>query len=260
VSSRTPIAAVTTAVVLALALLAAPDDSGRAAPPKADHGSAESIECTHGKQAKDRRATFRGEMTQLSGDDPPTRMQMRFVLSERVGRGAWAGLDAPGIGVWREARPGIVRFAYRQRVVALRKGTSYRALIEFRWLSTDGKVVRRESERSPVCRQPGKLPNLEVRDAIAVQPGPTESTRRYAVKVGNSGGVTAQRVELMLLVDGVEVDTRTIGRLNGGARRTVTFVGPVCTAQAEARIDPHAAIRELTERDNAMSTACTAAK
>lgn len=259
-TSRAPIAAVATTAVLALALLAALGDSGRAAPPKADHGSAELIECTHGKQAKARRATFRGEMTQLSDSDTPWRMQMRFGLSERVGRGVWVGLNAPGIGVWREARPGIVRFAYRQRVVALQKGTSYRALVEFRWLSADGKVFRRESERSPVCRQPGKLPNLKVRDAIGIQPGPTESTRRYAVKVGNTGTVTAQRVELMLLVDGAEVDTRTIGRLNSGDRRTVTFVGPVCASRVEARIDPHAAIREMTERDNAISTVCAAAK
>jgi len=243
---------------VAVALLVVPDDNGHAAPPKADHGSAELVECTHGKQAKDRRATFRGEMTQLSGSGTPPRMQMRFVLSERVGRGAWVGLNAPGIGVWREARPGIVRFAYRQRVVALQKGTSYRALVEFRWLSSDGAVIQRESERSPACRQPGKLPNLKVRDSIAVKPGPTEGTRRYTVKVANTGTVTAQRVEVMLLVEGAEVDTRMIGRLNGGARRSVTFIGPACASRIEGRIDPHAAIRETTERDNAMSTACPA--
>ena len=257
-SSRSPIAVATTVAALALVLLVAPDDSGRAAPPKADHGSAELIECRQGKQAKDRRATFRGEMTQLGGPHTTWRMQMRFTLSEKVGRGAWASLDTPGIGVWREARPGIVRFAYRQRVVALQKGTSYRALIEFRWLTTDGKRVLRESERSPVCRAPGKLPNLAVKGSIDIQPGPTESTRRYAVKVGNTSIVTARRVELMLLVDGAEVDTRTIGRLNGGDRRTVTFVGPACASRVEARIDPHAAIRETTERDNALSTVCSA--
>jgi hypothetical protein len=259
VTSRTPIALVVSVAAAALALLPA-YDSGRAAPPKADHGSAELVECAHGKQAKDRRATFRGEMTQLGGSDTAWRMQMRFALSERVGRGVWIGLSAPGIGVWREARPGIVRFAYRQRVVALQKGTSYRALVEFRWLSADGKVFRRESERSPVCRQPGRLPNLKVRDSVAIQPGPTQSTRRYAVKVGNTGTATARQVELMLLVDGAEVDIRTIGRVNSGDRRTVTFVGPVCASRVEARIDPHAAIRELTERDNAMRTACPAAK
>ncbi|HEU0019974.1 MAG TPA: CARDB domain-containing protein [Thermoleophilaceae bacterium] len=255
-SSRISIVAAPAVALLALALFAAPGASSRAASPKADHGAAQLVECTHGKRAKDRRATFRGEMTQLDDSDAPLRMQLRFVLSERVGRGVWVGLDAPGIGVWREARPGVIRFAYRQRVVALQKGTSYRALVEFRWLSADGKTVSRESERSPVCRQPGKLPNLKVRDSIRSQAGPTEGTRRYVVKVGNTGSVTAQRIHLMLLVDGAEVDTRTIGRLEGGARRSVTFVGPVCVSQVEARIDPHGAIRELTERDNAMSTAC----
>lgn len=254
-SRRVSIVAATVAV-LALVLLAMPNDDGRAAPPKADHGRAELIECTHGKQPADRRATFRGEMTQLADSVVPSRMQMRFGLSERVGRGVWVGLNAPGIGVWREARQGIKRFAFRQRVIALQKGTSYRATVEFRWLSDDGQVVRRESERSPVCRQPGKLPNLKIRDSVTVKPGPTPSTRRYAVKVGNTGTVTAQRVELTLLVDGAEVDTRAIGRLGGGDRRTVTFVGPVCASRVEARIDPHGAIREITERDNAVSTPC----
>lgn len=258
-SSRSSIV-VAAAAFLVLALLAVPDRDSRAASPKADHGSAELIECTHGKQATDRRATFRGEMVQLAGAGGPWRMQMRFSLAERVGRGDWAGLSAPGIGVWREARPGIKRFAYRQRVIALQKGTSYRAQVEFRWLSSDGKVFRRESERSPVCRQPGKLPNVKVRGPIGVKPGPTASTRRYVVKVSNTSTVTAQRVQLTLLVDGAEVDTRLIGRLDGGARRSVTFVGPVCAGRIEARIDPRGSIREVTERDNAVSTPCPAVK
>lgn len=253
-SSRVPIAA-TALAVLALALIDAPNGTVRAAQTAAT-SAVDLVECTHGKQATDRQAVFRGEMHAIA--DVP-RMQMRFALVEKVGHGGWLGVDAPGIGVWREARPGIKRFAYRQRVVALQKGTSYRATVAFRWLSQGGKAIRRERERSPVCRQPGKLPNLKIR-AIRVDAGPTADTRTYVVAAGNGGGVTATHVDVRLLVDGVEVDTRTLGRLAGGSDRNVRFVGPACRSQVEALIDPDRTIRELSERDNSAQIACPAAR
>src|SRR5690349_7902076 len=252
-SSRVPIAA----TVLALAALVAfdvPDGVGRTAPLAAGSGAVELVECTRGKQAKDRQVVFRAHMRQIADG---AQMQLRFQLSEKVGRGSWTAVEAPGIGVWRAARPDIKRFAYRQRVVALQKGTSYRVDVEFRWLSATGKEIRHESARSPLCRQPGKLPNPKIR-AITAKPGPTDNTERYVVKIANSGTVTASRVEVTLLVDGAEVDTLTVGRLNGGARRTLHFLGPVCAGRVEARIDPQGSIREVSERDNVVRGACPA--
>ena len=245
-----------TAVALAVLALALGDvPAGGHAATAAANGSAELVECKRGKQAKDRLAVFRGEMRQVADD---LRMQMRFQLAEKVGKGPWTALSAPGIGVWREARAGIKLFAYRQRVVALRKGSSYRASVEFRWLAADGSVTHRERARSRACRQPGKLPNLKIAGPIAAKPGPTEDTLRYAVRVGNSGLVTANRVELELLVDGAEVDTKVVGRLAPGARRTVHFVGPACSGQVTAQIDPGDLTPEITERDNVVRTPCSA--
>ncbi|HYI80684.1 MAG TPA: CARDB domain-containing protein [Thermoleophilaceae bacterium] len=252
-SSRFPIVA-TTFAVLALLMLDAPSGASAAARTSANV-SVDLVECLRGKQAKDRQAVFRGQMKQV-GDG--LRMQMRFALGEKVGSSAWTGVKAPGIGVWHEARTGVAKFAYRQRVVAMQKGTSYRAVVQFRWLAQDGSAVRRESSRSPVCHQPGKLPNLKIRDSVSARPGPTAETLRYAVKVGNTGYATATDVEVRLLVDGAEIDTRVLRRLKPGERRVVRFVGPRCGGEVRAMIDPSQRVRELSERDNAIRTPCSA--
>jgi hypothetical protein len=253
-SSRATIAATAVVALVALALVDAPDGSGRAAQ-MAAHGSVDLVECTRGKQAKDRQAIFRGEMKQIDDD---LRMQMRFSLDEKVGTSVWVGVKAPGIHVWREARSGIKTFAYRQRVVALQKGTSYRASVTFRWLTQDGATVHRESSRSAVCRQPGKLPNLTIRDWVSAKPGPTPKTLDYAVKVGNTGYVTPNYIEVRLLVDGEEIDTRVLGRLEARSRRVVRFVGPRCAGEVKAQIDPNERVRELSEGDNEIRTPCSA--
>lgn len=237
--------------VLALALIDAPGEGHGAA--TAANGSAELVECKRGKHATDRLAVFRGEMTQVEG---ATRMLMRFALYEKVGSGKWLGIAAPGIDRPREARPGIRRFAYRQRVLNLRKGAAYRVGIVFRWYDADGKQVRWEQAESPVCRQPGKLPNPRIRDSIKAGDGPTPETVRYAVRIHNSGSVAVKDVQLRLTVDGAEVDTRRIGRLKPGQRRSIGFVGPACRGAVVARLDPDDLIPEISERDNVMRTPC----
>jgi CARDB protein len=250
--SRHAPSVVTVLAILALALVAVPD--GGHAATAAANGSADLVECKRGKQAKDRLAVFRGEMTQIEG---ATRMLMRFNLYEKVGLGSWVGVRAPGVNLPREARPGVTRFAYRQRVLGLKKGAAYRVGIVFRWYDADGKEVKHEIADSPVCRQPGKLPNPRIRDSIKVGDGPTPETPRYAVRVHNTGAVTVNNVLLRLTVDGAEVDTRKIGRLKPGQRRTVGFVGPVCRGEVVARIDPDNLIPEISERDNVVRTPCT---
>lgn len=251
-SSRISIScAAATAVLVAFAWTGAGEPA--AAPAPATNGSAELIECTRGKQAGDRGAVFRGEMTQVPG---AAHMLMRFHLSEKVGTEPWRGIWAPGINLPRQARPGVTRFAYRQRVLNLNRGAAYRVAIVFRWYTADGKEVAHEMADSPVCRQPGKLPNPKIRDTVKVADGPTPETRRYVVRVGNTGSVVARGVVLRLSVDGAEVDTRRIGRLVPGQRRSVGFVGPVCRGAVVARLDPDDAIAEIAERDNVVTTPC----
>lgn len=216
-------------------------------------GSVELLECTHGKRAADRNALFRGEMRRLPEG---ATMRMRFDLSERVGRGSWRGVEAPGLGVWRDALPDVARFAYRQRIAALQRGTAYRATVTFQWHDAMGELIERQVATSPVCRQGGPLPNLRV-GALERLPGPTAGTARYVVSVVNRGSVPARRVEVSLLVDGAEVDTRGIGKVGARSRREIAFVGPACTSVVAVELDPDAKLRELDRRDNERSFPCT---
>lgn len=215
-------------------------------------GSVELIECTHGKRAVDRNALFRGEMRQLPASHG---MRMRFELSERVGRGVWRGVKAPGLGVWRNARPDVEGFAYRQRIAALQRGTAYRVLVKFQWHDAAGILIERQAATSPVCRQGGSLPNVRV-GALERLPGPTPDTARYVVSVVNRGAAVAPRLEVSLLVDGAEVDTREMGKVGARSRREIAFVGPACTSEITVALDPGDKLRELDKRDNMRSFPC----
>jgi hypothetical protein len=251
-SSRVQI--VVTAGLTALAALACSTVTASGAVTVAvAEGSVELLECTQGKRAVDRNALFRGEMRRLSGADA---MRMRFELSERVGRGAWRSVKAPGLGVWRYARPGVEGFAYRQRIAALARGTAYRVLVKFQWHDAAGMLVERQSARSPVCRQGGPLPDVRV-GGVQRLTGPTPDTARYVVSVVNRGATVAPRLEVSLLVDGAEVDTRGIGKVGARSRREVAFVGPACTSEITVVLDPDDELRELDERNNTRSFACT---
>jgi hypothetical protein len=240
--------ATTLVAVAALACAASP--AGAAV--TSSDGLVELLDCTHGKRAADRNALFRGEMRQVP---EAATMRMRFNLSERVGRGSWRAVKAPGLGVWRYAQPDVARFAYRQRIEALRRGTAYRVTVTFQWHDAAGDLVERQRATSPVCRQAGPLPNVRV-GSLERLPGPTAGTVRYVVSVVNRGTVPARRVEVSLLVDGAEVDTRGMGKIGARSRREIAFVGPDCTSAVVVELDPHATLRELDRRDNKRSFSC----
>jgi hypothetical protein len=214
--------------------------------------SVQLLECSRGKRASQRFALFRGRMSSIVEAE---QMRMRFSLSEKIGASPRRGVTGVP-SQWHYAKPGIERFSYRQRVVGLKPGTRYGVTVMFHWLGAKGEFVAERIVQSRTCRQRGKLPNLGVRDDIAVKQGPTPGTYRYVVKVQNNGFVPSPRTEVRLTVDGAEVDTRPIGRLLRRKRRKLEFVGPVCASTVSAQIDPADTVREITEQDNERTTAC----
>ena len=210
-------------------------------------------ECTRGPAPEDRMAAFRGAMSRFDGS---VRMSMRFTLQERVGRGDWAKVSAPGLGVWRSSRPGVARFAYRQRVLALAEGSAYRAVVRFRWHRAGGRVFRRASRRSPACRQPGPLPNL----LVARMGGRPAENRadvfRYAIHVTNQGRAPSPKTTVTVAVDGGTVDTAEVRAMEPGDTRRVVVSGPGCAASVRARVDPSDSVRESSERDNSRVANC----
>lgn len=243
------------AVLVAAPSSASPDAAtgARSLTAKAGEAGVEVVECSQGRRRRDRLAVFRGEMAQVPDG---AGMRMRFTLLQRVARGTWLPVRAPGLGAWHEAQPGVSRFAYSQRVVGLERATAYRMRVVFLWRDADGERLAARVERSGPCRQRGALPNLSIRGDLAVRPGPNPDTARYAARVVNLGRARARRVDVLLRVDGAEADTRRIRVLRSHRRRVVRFVGPACEREVEVRVDPADAVRETSERDNAVTAVC----
>jgi len=212
------------------------------------------VECSRGREAVNRRAVYRGAMRQVSGT---RQMWMHFRLQERVGDGAFRTVKAQGLGIWRKSRPGVGRFAYRQRVLALAPGAAYRTVVSFRWNGKDGTEIQRAKRWSPPCRQPGRLADLAVLQIggggqITGVPG----LMGYEVQVLNRGPVSAGPFGLSLAVDGGTVNTQTVPGLGPGKSRRLSFTGPPCTGTVTARADPDDVVREAHEGDNVLTSPC----
>lgn len=252
--------------LIAVAVLAALTAAGvpaTAGPPGARAGpaggpaSARVADCGRGPAAVDRLAVFRGAMRALPGTE---RMSMRFKLQERVGEGRFRTVRAPGLGVWRKSRPGVKRFAYRQRVLALAEGSAYRTVVAFRWYGADGEVIRRGTRRSRPCTQPGPLANLRIGRLGGGFPLPgVPGTHRYAVQLVNDGQVAAERFGVSLTVDSGTADTQAVGSLKPGESRGLFFTGRACRGRVTVVADLEDIVRENFEKDNTRAFGCPSA-
>ena len=197
--------------------------------------------------------TYAARIRAVSGT---ARMALRIRLYERVGDAPYEPVQAAGLDVWRRSRDGAAAFRYEQHVRGLRRGVVYRAVVRYRWLSSDGRVILRKRRRSPVCSQAGNLPNLRV-GAVEVRPGEVEGTAVYRVRVINRGLSTAEGIGVLLRVDGEVVDeAEVIDVLQPGEARTVTLNGPVCRRRWRVVVDPKDLIAESREIDNVRTARC----
>ena len=211
------------------------------------------LECSQGPSASDRHATFRAVAARVAG---ARSMRVRLRLEERTPRADWRPVGAPGLGVWRRSRPGVGRFAVRQRVLELAEGSSYRVLARFRWYDAGGKVILRARRRSRPCRQPGDLPNLRVRRVVVTSLAGPPLVAAYRVDVANRGSAPAPPSRVRLNVDGGVVDTVAVPSLAPGETRPVWLTGPPCGITLNATVDPSDAVREADELDNTLVRDC----
>ena len=224
--------------------------AGRPAP----LASARVAECLRGPAPESRLAVFRAFMRRMPGTE---RMWLRFKLQERVGEGRFRTVKAPGLGVWHKSRPGVRRFAYRQRVLALAEGSAYRTVVSFRWYDAGEQLLRQTRRRSPACRQPGMLADLRLVRITGGRPiAGVPGAYRYAVHIVNRGRVPAQDFDVDFEVDGEAAGTRRVNALAPGESRRVLFSGPACGSTVTAVADRADTVREVTERDNARTSSC----
>ncbi|HKP89305.1 MAG TPA: CARDB domain-containing protein [Thermoleophilaceae bacterium] len=208
--------------------------------------------CQTGAEARDRQATFKAWMHEVSGTK---RMAVRFELvAQKPGRSAQRveGLDA--LETWHRSRKGVTRYAYSQTVKRLARGTSYRMVVRYRWYDADGDIIKRAKRTSAECVQEGDLPNLII-PAVAIT---SDGAPSYIVTVKNKGKALAENFTVTLTIDGALVDERTIERLEAGQKVFVEFNGPPCL-HVLAIADSEETVIENNEKDNSFSSDCLAA-
>lgn len=246
-----PLTGLVVAAVAAATLLGAPRPGDTAPRPPA---SVKITECARGELPADRRVAFRGVMRRVAGTQ---RMWMRFTLQERgVVGGRFVTLTAPGLGILRRSRPGVGSFAYRQRVLELAIGSTYRAKVDYRWYDDEGRVIERATRSTRGCSQPGPLPNLNIGRFRAERLDGAPGATRYVVRVRNRGTAPAPATTLAFSVDGAAVDTALVPALVPAQVTRVFVTGPRCDARVRAEVDPDGAVNESAERDNARSIRC----
>jgi hypothetical protein len=199
-------------------------------------------------------AVFHGKMRRVDGSE---RMGMRFTLLERTGVEGFQPLAAPGLGKWRNSKPGVGAFGYKQVVRKLKKGAVYRVRVDYRWYDEHGAVVARTRKRSATCPNQSALPNLRVR-ITGVRHSASTDSDRYWLKVTNLGRASAESVPVSFSVDGVVAGTVTTSTLNPGASRVIGIRAPECANWVQAQVDPDGLIAETVELDNTHLLGCRA--
>lgn len=226
-----------TGLIAALALLLVPASAAAAGP-----ASVSLTTCL----PKDRTAEFEARMDQVSG---AVRMKLRFTLEARRPGRAWRRVAAPELAGWRTADPETTRFISERRVTQLTGPSSYRALVRFRWLDEQGRVVARARARSRSCWQPDHRPNLRPRQLLIEDGG------RYLVLVANTGRSASGAFDVAVSgLAPIVVD----GGLEPGEERWLEATGPECEPGhvMTATADPLDLVDERNERDNELSVRC----
>jgi CARDB len=203
-----------------------------------------------------RYATFAAEMTATRKTQ---QMWVRFTLLERLPTdAALHRAVAPGLNVWQKSTPGIDLFRYSQEVANLPAPGDFRALVNFRWYNAHHAVIRRSQRLTPICRMPDERPHLRV-GAITPTPGSQPQTTQYAVTIRNDGLGPAQKVGVLLTINGAAQPQQTIAELAPASSQTLTFDGPQCgpAGSLSVTLDPAGSVDQTTRMDDTKTVGCS---
>jgi hypothetical protein len=244
--------AAVTGVLTALALAGGAASAQASAPAL----SAKITTCTTGPDDASRAAAFTGSMPAAA---LTKRMQMRFVLVQRVGpgpKGVFKKLAVPGWGGWEKSDPGRQGFVFTKRVEALTAPAAYRAVITFRWFDAKGHVQRTTTRTTPPCEQPDPRPDLVLGGVDGAATG--KGTAAYTVSIGNEGHSDADPFAVTITVGGVVSDPITMGPIAAGDRLTGTLAAPKCTpgSTITVTVDVANTVDESVEDDDAVQRPC----
>jgi hypothetical protein len=237
-------------LIIAIAVLATPASAAAGDPPRL---RAVVSSCQTGLDAATRSAAFTASMP---ADEDTVRMAIRFDLQQRtVDGGVWTRVPAPSFGRWERSRRGVAGFVYAKDVHGLTAPGEYRAVVRFRWWSSDG-TVRNVRKVTRICRQPDQRPNL-VPGRLEVLPS-ASGPATYRLVVKNTGRTPAAAFAVALALDGAEAARAPVMGLAPGAATTVALVAPSCAGghAVELRVDAAGAVDEASEEDGVLRPVC----
>jgi hypothetical protein len=154
--------------LLPLAQASAQEGSAQGAPAL----SATVEQClTSDTAAANRSVTFTGQMETVPGAH---RMAMQIVVQEHLpGEVGFHTLTAESLGTWQRSEVGVKIYKYVRQVTNLPSPAAFRALVEYRWLSEKGHIIRSDERRTSICRQPSDRSRTTVAPAPASGSGST---------------------------------------------------------------------------------------
>ena len=217
--------------------------------------SAKVSDCTTGADDAERAAAFTASMP-ASG---AKRMQMRFLLLQRVGpgpKGAFRKVAVPGWGAWEKSDPGRNGFVFTKRIEALVAPAAYRVVVSFRWQDARGHTTRTATRTSAACEVADPRPDLELGGVDAASIG--KDTAAYTVAVGNDGHSEAAPFAVTVTVGDVVSDPVILGPLEPGERRSGTLAAPKCApgSTITLTVDAAGAVDESSEADDVVERPC----
>jgi hypothetical protein len=114
--------------------------------------SATMEQCVTSTVQSERSATFTAHMVAIASTQ---RMQIKIQLQQRMrGETEYRTIAAPSLGEWHSSEPGVRIDNYVQQVTNLTAPAAYRALVQFRWLSDRGRVLKHAELHTTHCLQP----------------------------------------------------------------------------------------------------------
>jgi hypothetical protein len=129
-------------------------EGGGATPPAlpSSGGFSATVEgCLSSPVQSERSATFGGEMTAVSGT---LKMSMRIEVQERLpGEAEFHAVSVPGLDTWRSSDEKVKVYKYLKQVTNLSAPASYRAVVQFRWLSAKGRLIKHAERLTERCVQ-----------------------------------------------------------------------------------------------------------
>ena len=248
---------------LAVAVPAASASRPRAvtAPPRDALGS---IACHQAINPLQRDVTVQATMRPVTGTQT---LQIKFSLNLTASGEPATAVVAGGLGQW--LTPSDPSLGQRSgdiwklsKTVYNLGGGSYQFSAAFRWLGTNGKVLRMATLKSSSCSIKELRPDLAVR-AVTVTPIAGAPTRdRYLAAVVNQGLSASGPFSVLFDpgVAGVSSQTKPVTSLPAGQSTKLAFIGPACSAATPPTIvaDPAGMVDESDRSNNALTVTCPA--